>query len=348
MRSRRGLSHNQYRTGPTVSKRVPAVSLPMAGVISPSPAPPPTVKCKDIWGASCSEPISSPTWMHDAPVGHFDYARIRTCPPRQLRRLLTTNNDTLLIAIAGNPHCPKDLLLTFTAQYSAPPHSVVHRLFVSALKNPNYPRDRLEHWYQLLRYRTDQADVLASIFHNPACPAHIYFQAAEEPHIDHLYPAYIELVSNPACPPEVLSKLALHPPLARYIAANPRCSSHTIMYLYEHSDDPTIQLLIAAHHQTPPEVLAALSDHVNPNIQCAVASNPNTSLAVLGQLIPKVNLPTRKAVAARPDCPPDILEYLSRDTNHQVQQAVLSNPNCPLSISAFSALVSPRIVHDTT
>ena len=86
---------------------------------------------------------------------------------------------------------------------------------------------------------------------------------------------------------------------------------------------------VVRNPNTPPEILAQLSEDKDVKIRLGIARNPNTPPEILAQLSTDEANYVRFMVAQNPNTSPEILAQLSEDENQSVRASVTYNPNVP-------------------
>lgn len=104
--------------------------------------------------------------------------------------------------------------------------------------------------------------------------------------------------------------------------------------------------LIAMHPQTPPAVLAMMTERSSPSILERIASNPNGSAEVIEFLATHPDSEVRMAVCENPSVAEDTLMILVNDPCADVRHCLAENHNIPERVlEALTEDENPYVVH---
>lgn len=125
------------------------------------------------------------------------------------------------------------------------------------------------------------------------------------------------------------------------VAENPHATPQDLLWLAHDTEHVTIREGVAAHPNTPGEVLTRLAADGERAVRLQVARNPSTPPEALEHLSGDERFMVREAVAAHALCPPDALASLAADPNERVQ-FVARLRTSPVTESAATAALATR------
>ena len=128
----------------------------------------------------------------------------------------------------------------------------------------------------------------------------------------------------------IKSDLPSAPETKLYKLKKGKLSEEEIREIVNDDDDDTnyIHSYLSESPNTPPDILAKLSDNDDYMVRLSVAENPSTPPEILAKLASDGD-EVRRSVAHNPSTPPEILSKLAEDEYRRVRLRVARNPNTP-------------------
>lgn len=159
----------------------------------------------------------------------YDLAWNPNTPESVLARMLDNPDSKVREAAAANPRLPDDAKASYLKRAAdSPSFSEREKVAGSA----DTPPDKLSKMLEDENFRVRQAAVA-----NPNTPKSAKIAYLRKTALSDKLSDRIIAARNPDCPPEVLTKLALDPATAKYVASNPAFPTDLLQTL-AHADDP--------------------------------------------------------------------------------------------------------------
>jgi hypothetical protein len=261
-------------------------------------------------------------------------------PESDLRALSTSDAPLILIAVAGNPSTPLDVVKRFLAKDSISQDDSNLTLYLPASRYEAY-----ETW-----------DAAAS---NPSLPVELIEQLAES----HEGLVCFGIASNPSTPDEVLFKMWDDESnggkadewrgdgddkvyVRDKLLARPHLSEALMIHIAEGPNYGApggwVKKLLAQRKDCPTYLMEMFMRRKNEihylPILVALAGNPSTPEHLLAELATTGDGDVRTALAGNPSSPAEVLSQLASDSSASVQGKLVRNPSAPFQIrSGFEA-----------
>jgi len=126
------------------------------------------------------------------------------------------------------------------------------------------------------------------------------------------------------------------------LSKNPAVASPLLVKLFEHAS-PAVIKSIAAHRNTPVEILELIDWKGNEVIRTALCGNSNAPLALLKQLMQSSTSLEKKGIVSNPNSDHVLLNQLWDDGDKFIQGEVAAHKACPLELRE-AALQHPEVL----
>lgn len=301
-------------------------------------------------------PASSLVDLGVDPVPHVNISLLtrNDCPDElvvPLAEALVDGERAHREAVAESPRCPTEVLRRLA-------NDAEKRVRVRVAGNSNCPAGILE---QLSADESPSVRIRAA--ENRACSDALRRRIQSGLADSKDYQAHLALAKSPACPPELLIRIAevekgyyeadyLAGEIRGEIACRtdaPRSALEALARDKEQDESCSIAGKLAGNPSCPPELRKALIARLEDTAvgQQELASNPYCPPKLLEKLSrsdlkpddydrsdPKLYDSVRLTVAQNPSCPAHILERLVDDPSLDVINAVMQHPACPAEVAA--------------
>jgi hypothetical protein len=266
------------------------------------------------------------------PAVQANIARRLPLSPDQFERLLATEDDDVLDAVAGNPHLTADMAARLRDSASPSVRVAV------AYSHHTTPEDR-DRLLALVQAEEAAGSIAAEIaLHWPTCEPDWLRAAPLTERLSHLqspHAAFRRIVATGRDLPDRAWRLLDEDPdvtVRRTAARRPGTPPQTLLRLLrDHGENIKVRPLLVEHPNFPRHELRGLASDPNPRTRAHALKDPELPLPQLRALAACEESFLRAGAARHPGATEDLLEQLLTDPDPKVADDAAANPALPPS-----------------